>query len=159
MTQVVDQIKTEFETFSSRFGPSTIITATVTAVNADDTITAVTSDGVEHDDIRLRSVVKAGNKVISIPKLQSKVLIGKIENGDSYVVIAVEEIDDIIMIIGTVRFSFNQNGFLFEKGNDTLKDALKLIVEAVQVIVVMDGNNPNYQKLAQALNKINNLFV
>lgn len=47
---------------------------------------------------------------------------------------------------------------LVQKGGDTLKQALVLIVEAVQPIVVLYGNNPVYSKLAEALTKINALL-
>ncbi len=41
---------------------------------------------------------------------------------------------------------------------DSLKDILTLILKAVQPILVLYGNNPDYAKLTQALTKINNLF-
>jgi phage baseplate assembly protein V len=55
--------------------------------------------------------------------------------------------------------SFLQDGkFTISAGDDSVKDALTLIIEAVQQIVVIQGNNPDYDKLSQALTKVNNIF-
>lgn len=55
--------------------------------------------------------------------------------------------------------SFLQDGkFTISVDNDSLKDALTMLIEAVQQIVVMYGNNPDYTKLSQALTKVNNIF-
>ncbi len=57
-----------------------------------------------------------------------------------------------------VQLNATDGKLLVQKGADTLKQALTLIVEAVQPIVVLYGNNPVYAKLTQALAKINNLL-
>lgn len=55
--------------------------------------------------------------------------------------------------------SFLQDGkFTISVDNNSLKDALTLIIQAVQQIMVMQGNNPDYAKLSQALTKVNNIF-
>ena len=48
--------------------------------------------------------------------------------------------------------------FGLSKGSDTLKDALTLLIEAVQQIMVIYGNNPDFSKLSQAQTKVNNLL-
>ena len=60
-------------------------------------------------------------------------------------------------ITGGVNVVIDEH-LLVEKDGDTLKQALTLIVEAVQPIVVIYGNNPIYSKLSEALTKINNLL-
>ena len=55
--------------------------------------------------------------------------------------------------------SFLQDGkFTITVDDDSLKDALTLIIQAVQQIVIMYGNNPDYTKLSEALTKVNNIF-
>lgn len=55
--------------------------------------------------------------------------------------------------------SFLQDGkFTIAVDDNSLKDALTLIIQAVQQIMVMQGNNPDYAKLSQALTKVNNIF-
>jgi hypothetical protein len=70
----------------------------------------------------------------------------------------VDEITEVNLIIGTVKYKVDETGFLFQKDTDTLKDALTLIVDAVKQIFVVEGNNVDYPKLAQAQVKINNIL-
>ena len=158
MSLEIQQIKEQFGDFANKYGPAAIIPAQVTAINEDDTIAVVFSDGVELDDVRLKSVVKSGNKVLLIPTIGSTVMVGKIQNSDEYIVIAVDEISEVVYNIGSAKYSVTSEGFLLQKGNDTLKEILTLIIEAVQPVVVIYGNNPVYLKLQQALNKIENLL-
>lgn len=65
---------------------------------------------------------------------------------------------ELTATFGTVVYKWNRNGFLQQKGSDTLKQILVLITEAVQQVVVLYGNNPDYTKLTQALTKINNIL-
>lgn len=48
---------------------------------------------------------------------------------------------------------------LLDSEGNSLKDILTLIVQAVQPILVMYGNNPDFIKLTQALTKINSMFA
>jgi len=158
MSLETEQIKAGLSLFAGKYGPATILPATVTAMNADDTIAVEFSDASSVDDVRLKSIVAAGNKVILIPKVGSIVLVGSIENSDEYVVLAVHEIDEVQMLIDNVIYKVDANGFLFQKDNDTLKQVIQLIIEAVQAIIVMQGTNPDRAKLSQAMNKLNNLL-
>lgn len=159
MSLEIEHIKKELAVFAGRFAPATIIPATVLSYNAtDETVSVKLSNGAVIDDVRLRSVIKAGNKKIDLPKIGSTVLIGSIENSNEYVVIAVEEIEKEQWVIGPVKFEVDSSGFLVQKGTDTLKEILTLIIEAVNVIVVLQGHNPDYIKLQQAFTKINNLL-
>ena len=154
-----EQIKEQLGNFAAMYGPAAILTATVTAVNNDDdTVTVDFDNGNTMDDVRLKAVVDTGNKVLLIPKIGSVVLVGSIENSDEYVVLVVHEISEVVYLIDTTRYSVNASGFLIKKGDDTLKQILTLIVEAVQPMVVIYGNNPVYTKLAEALVKIQNLL-
>jgi exosome complex RNA-binding protein Csl4 len=158
MGLVEQQIKDEFVKFSEQFGPAAIVMATVTAVNDDDTVAVIFSDGSTVDDVRLKAIVKAGNKVLLIPAAGSIVLVGRIRNSDEYVIVSVSEISEIQTVIGTVTQSVNEDGLLFQKGTDTLKDALVLFVEAMEPIVILEGRNPDLVKLAQAKVKLLNIL-
>ena len=158
MSLEIQQIKEQFDLFAGQRGPATIVPATITAINADDTVAIVFTDGSTIDDVRLKSVIKNGNKILLIPELQSTVLVGKIGNSDEYIVLAVEAISEVLTKVGGVTYSINAEGFLMKKGNDTLKEILTLIVEAIQPIVVLYGNNPVYANLTQASLKIKNVL-
>lgn len=152
-----EQIREQFSIFAGKVGPKTIVPATVTAVNENDTIDILFTGGAE-DEARLRSVVKAGNKLVLIPKIGSTVLVARIENSDEYIVIALEEITDVLYEIDSVKYEVGGEGFLIKKGADTLRDALVTFVEAVETIVVMQGRNVDRIKLAEAKTKIKNLL-
>jgi small nuclear ribonucleoprotein (snRNP)-like protein len=158
MTQQIADIKDELGEFAGRFAPKVLKTATVTAVNDDDTVELVFSNGKTVDDARLRAVVAAGNKIVLVPKVDSLVVVGKLENSDEYVVLMVSEITEIKQVIDTVQQSVTSAGFLLQKGDDTLKDAMILFVEAVEKIIVLEGRNVDRVKLAQAKAKIQNLL-
>ena len=117
MSEVHEDIKRELKKFSSQFGPVTIVSATVTAINEDDTIAVTLATGEEHDDVRLRSVVKAGNKIVITPSLNTTVLLGKIEDSDEYVVLEVEDISQVTIIIGNISLTITNEGIVFNGGN------------------------------------------
>lgn len=158
MSLTAEQIKDEFGSFAAKFGPAVILPATVTAVNENDTIALLFSDDSTVDDARLKAVVNDGNKVLFIPAVGSNVLVAKIENSEEYIVIAVDEISDIIYVIDDVQYEISADGFLIKKGDDTLKDALVTFIEAVEAIIVMQGRNPDRIKLSEAKNKIQNIL-
>lgn len=111
-------------------------------------------------DVRLQAIENAVSSFIRItPKLDSVVLVGVIENMEAEAaVMQCSEIDEVEIMIGAKTYKINSEGHLIKGGADTLLDALKLLIEAVQVIVVLQGHNPDYIKLQQALVKINNIL-
>jgi small nuclear ribonucleoprotein (snRNP)-like protein len=158
MSEVLADIKEQMAEFSGRYAPKILRTATVTAVNADDTVAIELGNGRSVDDARLRAVVANGNRVVMVPTLGSTVVVGKLENSDEYVVIMVSEVSEIKYKIGTVQVNVNDTGFLLQKGTDTLNQILTLIIEAIEPIIVLEGRNPDRVKLAQAKTKKNNLL-
>ncbi|SEW01874.1 hypothetical protein SAMN05428988_1307 [Chitinophaga sp. YR573] len=153
-----EQAKAQLQKFVRGLTPHTMTIATVTAINADDTISIEFPEGGTVDDCRLKSIVKDGDKILLIPKVDSKVIVGRLDGSDEFVVISVHEITEVVEIIGTTRYSHNDSGFLIQKGTDTLRDVFELIIEAVMQIVVIQGNNPDRIKLQQALIKAKNIL-
>jgi|GEM_PF-3358194 len=145
-----DEIKEQLGNFASKYGPAAVMTAKVTAVNGDDTVAVIFGDDSTVDDARLKSVVKAGDHFVLVPKIGSVVQVSRLGNSDEYVVIAVDEITEIKSKIETASLSFNDAGFVIKKGGNTLWDAQKLLIEAVEKILVLQGNNPDFIKLAQS---------
>jgi hypothetical protein len=158
MTRTEEDLKRELGNFAGVRGPKAIVPAWVTAVNDDGTIAVEFADKSTIPDVQLKSVVATGNEVLLIPKVGSMVHIGSIENSKDYVVVSVSEITEMRMTIDNVSYNVTADGFLLKKDNDTLLDALTLLIEAVQKIVVVQGQNPDYIKLQQSLNKVQNLF-
>lgn len=158
MSKTDEDIKRGFAAFAGKHGPKTIIPAVVTAVNDDTTIAVDFSDGTDVPDCQLKSVVKNGNQVLFIPVVGSSVLVGSIENSSDYVVIAVDEISEMLVVIDDVKYSINDDGILIKKDDDTLRDALTLLIESVQQIIVIQGRGPDLIKLQQSLSKVQNLL-
>jgi hypothetical protein len=150
MSLELQQIKEQLGDFASKYGPKAIVPAIVLAVNTDDTIKVAFSDDSEIDDVRLKSVVKDGNKVLLIPAVASTVMVARIENSDEFIVIAVDEVSKLVTVIDTVRQEIDSDGFVFKKGNNTLWDAMKLLFEALEVVVILQGKQIDFVKLAQA---------
>lgn len=153
-----EQIKNELSAFAARFAPPVLFPATVLSYNDADETVSVKIGNATIDDVRLRSVIKSGNKIVFIPKVGSIVQIASINNSRQFIVMAVEEIDKEVVMIGTVKMQIDSTGFLIQKDNDTLKIILQNIIEAVQPIVVLQGNNPDYIKLQTALTSVQNLL-
>lgn len=118
------------------------------------------------------------NRIVVSPKEGSRVLVGYIEANEQGKEIDAfieqcSEIDKFFLKIGNKQYELTSSGHLIKGGNDTLKEvvdlmiaAQKLTIEACQQILVLYGNNPNFQKLAeaygtklqQATQKANNIF-
>ncbi|MFT4062880.1 MAG: hypothetical protein QM642_11050 [Edaphocola sp.] len=56
------------------------------------------------------------------------------------------------------KYSVDKSGHGISGGTDSLLDVIKLMIEAVQVIVITYGTNPDYAKLQQALLKAINIL-
>jgi hypothetical protein len=153
-----EYIKQELETMASRFGPSFMKPATVLSINTDDTIQVQDDTDLVITDVRLKSVVKDGNKIIMVPTVGSTVQIAPIDNSHYYIVVAIEDLSRMYIKVGLMEFEVKEK-VLIGNGTDTLKTILTDIVNAVQQIVVMYGNNPDYDKLTAAIVKINNLLA
>ncbi len=163
-----DDIRKALADFSGKYGPQNTMLATVDSVDeAEFTCVLQDDDNGEltYPDVRLRPVLDGNESVTVFPKVGTWALAVRIEEEENWMVIAVGEADKVVTVadseiksvVGTSEFTID-DGFLMQKGSDTLKQILTLIVEAVQPIVVIYGNNPVYAKLTQALTKINNLL-
>ncbi|HMO63294.1 MAG TPA: hypothetical protein PKC39_14510 [Ferruginibacter sp.] len=107
-------------------------------------------------DVRL--VADEADKVfVVVPKVNSLVVVEFFNNSAGYVSM-VSEVSEVLCKTGDSWYSMTDEGFLIKRGNDSLKDILSLIIQAVNKIVVLNGTNPDYAKLVQANNKLNNLM-
>jgi len=141
MSKDTQQIKESLSMFAGKYGPAAIRPATVVAVNDDDTVN-VEASGLVIEDVRLRSVVKPGGKVLLIPAIGSIVQIASIENSDEFIVIAVEEISKFILIIGTSKFDMDDAGFLVKKDNEDLLSIVSDLIDASVNAIYNTTNGP-----------------
>ncbi len=154
---VNEQIRQSFRRLAGEVGPLNSILVQVVSVDEDEKTCEVIDDDVTYYDVRLRPVINGKESITVYPKVNTWALMLRIEDDDAWQIVSVDEADKVSIKVGTTEMVLN-DGFLIKKGDDTLKIILNLIVEAVQQIVVLQGNNPDYEKLAQATTKISNLL-
>ncbi len=94
---------------------------------------------------------------VLVPAVDSYVVVQFLSKETAYISM-VSKVTEVKYKIGESYYSVTDDGFLLQKGNDTLKQILTLIIQSQQQIMVMYGNNPDYAKLTQAQNKTNNLL-
>jgi hypothetical protein len=110
------------------------------------------------DILDVRLVADETEKLfVLIPKVDSIVVVSFITKEVAFISM-VSEVSEVKYKIGTSFYSVTSDGHLIQRGDDTLKQVIQLVIEAVQQIVVLQGNNPDQVKLTQALNKLNNLL-
>lgn len=146
----ISEIKALFGKAAGRVGPAQFFPVLVKAVNENYTCSVEFSTGAIVDDARLKSVVKEGDCFVMVPRVGSIVLVASLENSDEFVVLAVDEPAAIQGKWGTLEYELNENGLRLKEGADTLLSGLNKLVEAVQQVLVMYGNNPDFVKLAEA---------
>jgi hypothetical protein len=139
---------------------SSVIAATVKSVNkTNNTCSIIDSDDLEMQGVRLQSIIDDNQKGCKhYPKVDSVVLVEKLGDKGEMFVLMMSEIEEVNYSIGTTLFKQHSNGFQIEKGNDSLKEIVQLIIDAVTPIAVVIGNNPDYAKLIEADTKLNNLM-
>lgn len=153
-----EQIRQGLAALAKRFGPQGTLLATVQSVDETEMTCTLFDDDIEIYDVRLRPVLNGNESLTLFPKVGSYVLAVKIEDTEEWMVIACDEIDKWRLVIGETVIEQSSEGLLIKKQEDTLKEVIQLIIEAVQQIVVLQGTNPDYVKLTQALSKAQNIL-
>lgn len=144
---------------AEQFGPQQTMLATVKEVNEENgTCTLVEDDGFEFPLVRLKPVIDNTESVILFPKPGTWALAIRIEQDEEWLAISFGEIEKWRLVIGDRIIDLDATGLLVANGDDTLKEILLLIIQSVQNIMVLYGNNPDFIKLLQAETKTNNLF-
>lgn len=152
------EIKELLQKFSQQFGPVIIIEADVLSINEDDTMVVELPGKIVIDDVRLKSVIKDGSFFKITPEIRSTVCIGRIGSSEEWILISTGNIQNMMVAFDSLIFRLREDGLYLKKGNDNIKEVFENIIESVMQIVVMNGNNPNYDKLQTALEKTQNLF-
>jgi len=155
-----EQIRQLLDERAARVGPSPTMLATVQSVNEAEVTCELYDEetAMEYYDVRLRPVLNGKENITIFPKVGSWCLAVRLENTDEWMVVACSEADKWRLKIGEAIVEQDATGLQIKKQNDTLRQALELIVESVMKVVVVQGQNPDYAKLQQALTKIQNIL-
>ena len=154
---IAEQIRQRLAEIAAASGPAASMLGIVASINEQEGTCVLLNDDIEIFDVRLRPVITGKESITIYPKAGAWALAVRVENENDWCLIATEEADKLRMKVGNCVFEIT-DGFLVQKSGDTLLDVVKLIIEACQQIMVLQGNNPNYVKLSQALAKANNLL-
>lgn len=154
----LDEIRARLREFAAEVGPAPTMLATVVSVDEDELTCVLDDENGVIPDVRLKPVLDGEEGVIIFPKVGAWALAVRIEDDAEWMLVAASEVEKYRIKKGDYEFELSDAGFVVKKGNDSLKDALTLIIEAVQQIIVLQGTNPSYPKLTSALSKINNIF-
>lgn len=155
-----EQIRQLLDERAARVGPSPTMLATVKSVD-DAEGTCVLWDeetAIDYYDVRLRPVINGKESITIYPKVGSWCLAVRLENTDEWGVVACTEADKWRLKIGEAIIEQDATGLQIKKQSDSLRDALEMIIQATMKIVVVQGQNPDYAKLQQALTKIKNIL-
>jgi hypothetical protein len=155
-----EEIRQLLDERSSRVGPSPTMLATVQSVDTAEATCVLYDEetDLEYYDVRLRPVIDDKESFTIFPKKGSWCLAARIENTDEWMVLACSEADKWRLKIDNSVVEQDATGLLIQKQSDTLRQALELIIQAVMKVVVVQGQNPDYAKLQQALTKIQNIL-
>lgn len=135
-----------------------VFNATVIAVDEDKcTIDIKTAGGSELYNVKLKALENQKRGFLIIPKNNSDVQVCEIGERD-FLMISADEVEKLILIIDTVKYEIDKDGFVFQKGNDTLWIGIKLLIESIEAIIVLQGTNPDRAKLAMAKTKLKNIL-
>jgi hypothetical protein len=163
MSKQINDIGDALAVFAAKYGPVVIQPATVLKINNDDTIQVQLSNGFIIEDVRLKSVIKDGNKVILSPKESSIVQIARIDTNDDYVVISVEEVTKVLYQIDHTTFDVDRNGYLLKCENETLRKLLDDLLDAIMNMRFTTQSGPtvnlvNLMTFQQIKNRVKNLL-
>ena len=155
-----EQIREALRNIAKQVGPDCSLLAKVKSVDEDEQTCVLWDDDTELEfrEVRLRPVMDGKESVTLFPKVGSWGLAIRIEEDNEWMLLNSGEIDKWRLSIGQTIIEQDAEGLLIKKENDTLRKALELIIEAVSKVVVIQGQNPDYVKLEQALTIIKNVL-
>jgi len=125
--------------------------------DADGTIDVKPVNEPEFFDVRVNTEVNPDKGIKQMPKKGSNVFIIPV-NAETGIVVLASELTSWALTIASAKLEQTEDGLLIAKGEDTLRDALELIIDAVLTTVVVQGTNPDQAKLNQAKSIIQNLL-
>lgn len=134
---------------AAQVGPAPTVLATVVSVDQQhQTVELQDDNGQLIHAVRLRPVIDGKTSMVLFPKVGTWVLAVRIEGESEWMAIAQGEADKYQLTTGNTKMTIDNDGFIFQKGTQTMWDGLKLILEALEPVVIMQGTNINFIKLA-----------
>ncbi|MDN3673074.1 hypothetical protein QWY99_08440 [Flavobacterium branchiarum] len=110
--------------------------AVVVSVDKEKGTCVIAVDGLELPDVQLSAIFDGSDKMFYLfPKIDSSVLVSPInEDLHRLYVEAYSEIESLDLNIEQVRFQVDQDGFLLQKQNETLKQLMSDLIGAIKAM-------------------------
>jgi hypothetical protein len=118
--------------------------AKVLSVDKEKGTCKITDDEIEYTDVQLSSVIDGNKKKFYLfPKVGSSVLVSPInEDLHRLYVEAYSEVESFDLVIDTVQFQVDKDGFLLKKENETLKALMVDLIEEIKKMKFTTNNGP-----------------
>ncbi|RBL88531.1 hypothetical protein [Chitinophaga flava] len=164
MSKEIHDIAAAMASFASKYGPETIFQGIVQSVDdKEDTVAVELLDGYKIPDVRLKSVIKDGGKILLVPKTGSNVLLARIDGTDDYVVLTVHEVSRVLYKIGNTTMNVDDKGYLFKRENETLRKLFDDLLDAILQMRFTTQSGPtinlvNATTFQQIKNRVKNLL-
>ena len=127
-----EQIRNGLQDLAKRFGPQVSNIAVVKSVNEDEgTCILIDEDGQKYVDVRLRPVLTGKQSFLQIPKIGTQVLAVRIEDDDSWMIIAHDETEKFLWITPTAKVEISDK-LLFEANNQNLLSLMERLFSVVE---------------------------
>lgn len=145
-----EQIREGLHAMAARFGPAATMIATVDSVDEANGLCTLDDDDLLIYEVRLRALITGNENIIIVPKVGSYVLALRLENTEEWMVLACDQIDKYKIVAGNSSFEMDGELFLLKNENDTLKDLLNDLLQAIQEMVFTTNVGPTINLLNAA---------
>lgn len=137
-----DELRTMLAAFAEKFGPKNTMLATVSSVDEAAFTCDLTDDDANYKDVRLRPVLDGNESVTIFPKTGTWVLAIRIEEEESWMIVAVGEASKVRMIVDDCTYEI-KDGFLVQKGSETLKKIMDDLLQGIEQLTVNTNVGPS----------------
>lgn len=125
MTTTPEQIRRGFENFARSMAPPVSNIAIVKSVDENEgTCVLIDEDEQEFLDVRLKPVLSDNKSFLQIPKIGTFVLAVRIEDDDDWMIIACDEVDKFLWIVGDTKIELTDK-ICIEANNQNLLNLME----------------------------------
>lgn len=127
-----EQIRKGFEDLAKNHAPTVSNIARVKSVDENNaTCTLIDEDDQEFLEVRLKPVISDNKSFIQIPKVGTYVLAVRIEDDDDWMIIACDEVDKFLWVVGDTKLELTDK-ILLEANNQNLLSLMERLFTVIE---------------------------
>ena len=153
-----EELRDALAHFSGKYGPHQ--TAMYKVVSVDEA--AQTCEAIDEDEIeqlvRLTPIVTPGQSILCYPQEGKKILAARFEDSGDWFLSWAEQYYKIVYKIGNCVLESDGQKWTIRNNAANMLDVFNNIIEAMEMVAVVYGSNPDFSKLAAAKTLIQNLL-